>query len=225
MMWRILPALVLVAIAMPFLGGPRPALGCSIQGGPPNYAAKSDVIVGGRVTGWAMADDVEGLRYFDTIPIVLAFDVEDSLKGAVPKHVEIVDRNSLDRSPRGSDWNYISWPCHGSDGFHEDPTGSYLIMGFSRNGDSYESGHVFYRAESADREEVLGVVSEILEDPYGDPSLTLTVAMSLAAAFPVWLGLLGLLGAWAPRRPPTAPGTCFSGWLWFAASQRRPPNP
>ncbi|MEX0682026.1 MAG: hypothetical protein WD904_04970 [Dehalococcoidia bacterium] len=202
MMWRMPLALVIVAMTMPFLGPHGSALGCS-GGRYPNYAAESELIVGGRVTGWEVADNAEPPSRYHTRPIILSFEVQDSIKSHPPTRIEIVDRYSLDETGRFGGESLTL--CGGPSRFTENPTGQYVIMGLSSNGDTFERGHILYRSSTLEKDEALAVVTQIAQDPYGGPSLTITLIMSMVPAMLVWLWLLRLLGAWSAS-PSTVKG-------------------
>jgi len=103
----------------------------------------SEVIVGGRFTGFTIdesiqfpnyfEDDQESIRPLYDVPFRAHMRVERVFKGEAPSEIDIAD-NSLDvydHNPR-----YVWTGAHGACGtFYEDPTNQYGIIGLSLNDD------------------------------------------------------------------------------------------
>ncbi len=124
--------LPLAAVAIAGLIGPvgvRPAYACSA--GPDwDPIAESDIIVGGRITGWELiekgqdSDPKTGEPVVDGPydPIRVEMAVARVYKGSAPANIRVIDAASL----LGDEWVGASGACGP---FDSDPTGMYFIMG------------------------------------------------------------------------------------------------
>ncbi len=128
---------VLASVGM-LWGSVTPAAACSV--GPDfNPVTESDVIVGGRITGWELIENFERLdpktrqvpvddpNYYGPYDPIRAFMIVDRVyKGDVPGQIDLVAGNTLWASGGAYSWVGASGACGA---FDTDPTGQYWIMG------------------------------------------------------------------------------------------------
>jgi hypothetical protein len=133
-MMRLLgPACIAITIAAALFAGPRTAAAkpssCSADS-TFNAVEASDVIVGGRITGWTRRDDlIERTTY---TPVELHIEVAHAWKGALSPGDVIIDGASLYQPPGQPDvlWAGGGGACGALD---HDPTGWYAVFGLRRD--------------------------------------------------------------------------------------------
>lgn len=139
-------ALLVLATAgamLPWLIGAPPIHACSVG---PDYdpVTASDVIVGGRITGWSViknattwgpkandpvpADDPN--YYGLATPIRLTMAVDQVYKGRAPERLDMVADNTFVRLGNHDYWVGSDGSCGA---FDWDPTGQYWILGLSND--------------------------------------------------------------------------------------------
>jgi len=142
---RVLFGVASVAAVVGMLwGSVTPARACS-PGPDFDPVAESELIVGGRITGWKLVENVRrwdpkssqpeptadpnywGPASFD--PIRLAMSVDRVYKGTSAAEIELFSANTMSISPEGGVNKYV-WGSGASCGaFDNDPTGGYFILG------------------------------------------------------------------------------------------------
>jgi hypothetical protein len=141
-------ALVVLATAgamVPWLIGAPLTHACSV-GEDFDPIAASDVIVGGRITGWELIENVtrwdpksgepeptDDPNYFEAPtydPIRLNVTVDKVYKGSVPASIELVAANTYEILDGQGNWVGASGACGA---FDSDPTGHYWILGLNED--------------------------------------------------------------------------------------------
>lgn len=110
---------------------PSTAYACSV-GSDFNPVDEVDIIVAGHMTSWRLAPEYAGPSSY--LPVVVTMRVERVFKGVPAATIEIVDRASLNaHGPgAGATWSGSGGSCGA---FNADPTGSYALLGLSREED------------------------------------------------------------------------------------------
>jgi len=130
---------------LPWLLGAPPTHACSVG---PDFdpITASDVIVGGRITGWELIENITrwdpksgepqptddssyfGLPSYD--PIRLSMTVDSVYKGQMPTEIELVAANTFEVIDGQGYWVGANGACGA---FDSDPTGHYWILGLNED--------------------------------------------------------------------------------------------
>ena len=129
------PALVLLAAAL-FAGSPAfepipVANACSCPDC--DGIRDSDVILGGRITGWRLSEAVRFPELTDARPLDISLEVDRVFKGTAPRDLVLYDPTSLSIYERNGErmWMGGSGGCQA---FSSDPTGAYVVVGYNTFG-------------------------------------------------------------------------------------------
>ena len=87
----------------------------------------ADVIVGGRITGWSLSEDVRFPELTDAQPLDISLEVDRVFKGAAPRDLVLYDPTSLSSYEQNGErmWMGGSGGCQA---FSRDPTGAYVVV-------------------------------------------------------------------------------------------------
>ena len=176
----------------------------------------SDVIVGGRITGWSLSEDVRFPELTDAQPLDISLEVDRVFKGAAPRDLVLYDPTSLSSYERNGErmWMGGSGGCQA---FSRDPTGAYVVVGYNTigvNAMRVSGPLVMFRGQEAEGElyeQLMARLAERLGEPrppsVGDsPPVTHEAPsndwmfLSAIGAGTLLITLLLLLGG--PRREP-----------------------
>lgn len=197
-MWRlvVIAASFMAAAALATTAAPRSAYACTPPGPDFDGYASSSMILEGRIRGWTEwgDDDEAGI-----VPIQLDMDIQRIWKGEGDRSITIVAYDTLRRFR-----DEFMWGPGGLCGvFHEDPTGSYIIMGMRELEDGIlQPGafSVYFQGAGPEGEEYQAAVayltsrqSDITLPSTGAPPEAGASSHHLAAAAAAALGL-ALLG-------------------------------